>query len=446
MKKTSLHKKLTMLVLGGIMALSVTSAPALAAEHKSMTLDESIQMALENNRTIKQSAADMDSAQWTLKEAKSGTGPTLAWSSTAEKVGGSYYSASGRDRDFTNKLTASLPIYTGGKLENTIKKAELGIDVSNLSLEQSKQSIKLKATKAYYSILQYRNLVQVDKESVDKLQEHLQNVTAQYNAGTVAKLDILTSQVNLVNAQQSLVTAQNNYDVAVSTFNNIVGLPTDTVVDVQEELKYEKYALVLPDCIDYALQHRPESVSDDIAVKQADAAIAAAKAGNMPQVSLTASDTLDGNDPFKKDVTDQWGVGLSASWNLFDNNVTKAQVKQAEAAKRKAEEVTAQQKETIQLDVRSAYLTMAAAEKNIQTTKTAVEQAQEAYKIAQVRYSSGVGTNVDVLDEQVALTTAQTNYIQALYDYNTGKASLDNAMGVPIDLDASQYVSNQASK
>jgi len=69
MKKTSLHKKLTMLVLGGIMALSVTSAPALAAEHKSLTLDESIQMALENNRTIKQSAADMDTAQWTLKEA-----------------------------------------------------------------------------------------------------------------------------------------------------------------------------------------------------------------------------------------------------------------------------------------------------------------------------------------------------------------------------------------
>ena len=86
---------------------------------------------------------------------------------------------------------------------------------------------------------------------------------------------------------------------------------------------------------------------------------------------------------------------------------------------------------------------MIAAEKNIPTTKVAVEQSQEDYKIAQVRYSAGVGTNLDVIDAQVALTTAQTNYIQALYDYNTSKASLDKAMGIQVDLDASQYNDNK---
>ena len=75
---------------------------------------------------------------------------------------------------------------------------------------------------------------------------------------------------------------------------------------------------------------------------------------------------------------------------------------------------------------------MQEAEKRIDTTKVAVVQAEEDYKIAQVRYSAGVGTNLDVMDSQVALTQAKTNYIQALYDYNTSKAKLEKAMGIPV--------------
>ncbi|MDY6295937.1 MAG: TolC family protein, partial [Schwartzia succinivorans] len=94
------------------------------------------------------------------------------------------------------------------------------------------------------------------------------------------------------------------------------------------------------------------------------------------------------------------------------------------------------------LEVQTALLSLQAAEKNIQTTKVAVDKAQEDYKIAQVRYSAGVGTNLDVMDAEQALITAQTTYITALYNYNTSKASLDLAMGIKVDLDVAGYYKN----
>ena len=77
------------------------------------------------------------------------------------------------------------------------------------------------------------------------------------------------------------------------------------------------------------------------------------------------------------------------------------------------------------------YLNILAAKEQIRATEASVAEAEEAYKIAEVRYSSGVGTNLDVLDAELQLSTARTNYISALYNYNIGLATLENAMGIP---------------
>ena len=153
--------------------------------------------------------------------------------------------------------------------------------------------------------------------------------------------------------------------------------------------------------------------------------------------------SLTGDDPFDEDITGQWTAGFTANWNLFDNGVTHASVEQAKASLRSSEESAAATKEDIQLNVRQQFLSLQAAEKNIQTTSKAVEQAEEDYKIAQVRYSAGVDTNLSVMDAQEKLTSARTNYYTALYNYNTSKAALDKAMGIPIDIDVPRYVSAQ---
>ena len=443
MKKVNrFHKKLTVLVLTGLLALG--SGTALAADTVELSLEDSIQMAFENNRSIKQSLAQVDEARWNLSSARRSAGPTLTWQGTANRVGGKYYEHADYNNTYGNTLQAGYNLDTSGSLKHTRERASYALNAADLTLENTKQSVKLQTTQAYYQLLECRNLVDVDQEAVDTLQEHLSNVNAQYRVGTVAKSDVLASEVQLANAQQSLVTAQNNYDIAMASLNNIIGLPSDTILSVKDQLQYTAYPdLNLDKCTVYALDNRPDGIAADYQVEQSKEALAIAKAGHLPTVTAAVTRSLTGRDEFKEDITGQWTAGLTASWNIFDNGQVTASVEQAKAGLRAAEESAAATKETIQLNVREQYLSLIAAEKNIQTTSKAVEQAEEDYKIAQVRYSAGVDTNLSVMDAQEKLTSARTNYYTALYNYNTSKAALDKAMGIPVDIDVPRYVAAQ---
>lgn len=434
MNKKSLNKTITAVLLSGSLFLGGSNL-AFAQDTVDLTLDNTVELALENNRTIKQSVYDTDSDRWALSEAKGQKGFSINWQTVAAAASGETYDLQNRASTYQNVVEASIPLYTGGQLENNIKSKEIGVDISDLTLENTKQQIKYDTTKGYYNILQCRNLVGVNQETVDQLQAHLDTVNAKYAAGTVAKSDVLRSQVELADAKQNLVNAENNYDLSISSLNNLIGLPIDTKINIQDELKYTKYDLSLAECMDLAMTNRPDGVAVAKSIEQAKASVKAAQAGNLPQLSAYASYTIDGDDAFNNDAAEKSEVGVKASWNLFDNNVTKAQVRQAEAALAKAQEKAQYVNEGIQLEVHQAYLNLLSAEKNIQTTSVAVNQASEDYTIAQVRYTAGVGTNIDVMDAAVALTTAKTNYVQALYDYNVSKAQLDKAMGLPVDLD-----------
>ncbi|MBE6096773.1 MAG: TolC family protein [Schwartzia succinivorans] len=421
-----------------------------------LTLVESVKMALNNNRTIKEADTDVDSAKWARHEARRAAGPQLTWEGSARKIkgkAGDYIDQQHQmgninydgTKSYTNSFSVAIPLYTGGKIENSIAASEYGIDVADLTMEATKQNVRYQTTAAYYSILQNRNLIQVRQEAVDTLAAHLKNVNAQYTVGTVAKSDLLRSQVELANAQQNLINAQNDYDISVATFNNIVGLPTNTIVNASEELTYTKYELSLPACTEYALYHRPDGLAADRGVKAAEAQMNAAKSGWQPSLTAQVSRNLGGDGPFKTNGSvdnNSTTYGVVATWNIFDNGITEAQVAQKKAALKKAQQEALAMDEQIQLEVQTALLSLQAAEKNIQTTKVAVDKAQEDYKIAQVRYSAGVGTNLDVMDAEQALITAQTTYITALYNYNTSKASLDLAMGIKVDLDVAGYYKN----
>ena len=438
-------------MLAGFLTMAASGVSG-AAERMPINLEDSVQMALANNRTIKQSVADRDSARWSLSEARRQTGPKLSWEGTAYRIGGSNYdtqreyyyngfSNAAYRNAFGNTVSLSYPLYTGGRLENAIESAEYGLNSADLTLEDTLQTVRERSTEYYYQILQFRNAIEVRQESVKTLQEHLENVRAQYRVGIVAKSDVLRSEVELANAQQALVTAENNYNLAIATLNNYIGLPTDTVLEPQDQLAYTKYDLSLEGCTAYALDNRPDGAAADYAVKRAEIAKESAKSGYRPTLSAVAAKTISGETEFRKDHGDGWQAGLSANWNIFDNGVTNAQVHAAEAALYKAQETAASIKEGIQLEVRSAYLNLLAAEKNIQTTKIAVTRAEEDYKIASVRYSAGVDTNLAVMDAEESLTTARMNYYQALYEYNVSKATLDKAMGIPVGIDVTRYVS-----
>lgn len=424
--------------------LSMTNSVS-AADIVDLNLDETVQRALENNRTIKRSIASRESAYWALRQARRRSGPTVSWNTVANAVGGdSYSNDTYNHRLFSNTATISYPVYDGNALKEGRVAARYGLNSADMALENSLQTIRQTATNYYYNVLRCRNQIEVDADNVRTLTEHLNNVNAQFKAGTVAKADVLASQVRLANAQQSLVTAQNDYDVAVATLSNYLLLPADTIIRAQDQLTYQPYNLTLANCTAFALENRPDVAAADYEVKQAESGVRSAKAGYRPTVNASASKGLTGKSPFRDNITDSWTAGISANWDIFDNGVTAARVESAKASLASAEENAAEIRERVQLEVQSAFLTLHAAEKNISTTQVAIASAEEDFKIAQVRYAAGVGTNLDVMDASDKLTQAKNNYYTALYTYNTARASLNKAMGMPVAIDVVRYVSAES--
>jgi outer membrane protein len=397
-----------------------------------LSLDDSIAMALKNNPTVKMAEAERFRYQWAVRESLSYYGPTLTYNHYDTRTSPA---ATATQPDiynrYENKVGLSMSLYTGGKVEAQVKQARLNYQVSDLGLAKTKQQMKNSATTAYFNVLQTRNLVQVNQESVDSLVAHLKNVQAQYDVGTVAKSDVLRSEVELANAQQNLIKAQNNYDLAIANLNNVIGLPLATEIKLKEELKYIKFGQPLDDCVNYALTNRPDVTQARANLDSAKEGVKVARSGYLPKVALSAAkDWYDAD--FPGDKNHNWTIGLTTSLTVFDTQLTRSQVKEAEYNVVKMSETARQTNDTVALEVRQAYLSMKEAEKRIETSKVAVDKAEEDFKIAQVRYNAGVGTNLDVIDAQVALTQAKTNYVQALYDYNTSKANLDKAMGMAV--------------
>jgi len=165
------------------------------------------------------------------------------------------------------------------------------------------------------------------------------------------------------------------------------------------------------------------------------------KAGMRPKVDAGIKRNFSGDAPFKtnNDNSDSWSVGVSANWNIFDNQVTAAQVSRKKSDVRRAEAELSDTRNTVRLDVRTAFLSLQAAEENIKTMQDALFKAKEDYRIEMVRYTAGVGTNLEVMDAQDKLVSAKGDYISALYSYNKSKADLDTAMGLPVELDVAPF-------
>lgn len=424
-------------ILGAVVlsALSLQSVCAAATPATvDLNLEKAVHMALVNNSGVKIAKTQLAAAQAQKDQAKGARWGSLSashYSGRYEKYQNSTVLDNTVANTHTNSVSLALPIYTGGKLEGNIEKASKNLEAYKYGMEGSYQTAEYNATKGYYDVLNASNSVALCTETVDRLADHLKNTEAQFNVGVVAKVDVLTSQVNLADAQQSLTKAQNSYDYSVASLNNVIGLPQNTKLNLSEGLEYKAYNNTLDNCITYAMANNPSVHQAELAVDMAKAAQKVANAGNIPQVNLAAENDW-AKDKFPGSDKDSWAVGVNVSWNFWDYGVTAAKVAEAKANVLNAQETYRQTSDSIRLGVRNSYLSLREAEKRIGTSSVSVAQAEEAYRIAVIRYQAGVGTNTDVIDASVYLTTAKNNYITALYDYNTSLAALKEGMGIPV--------------
>lgn len=411
-----------------------------------LNLPKTVQMALDYNRDIKNSQYALKKAEYAINQAQAGKKPTVDYNfgaqrsratdaATYSRAASLMGSANSISNAFSNGISVNIPLYTGGLVEGQIDVAKLGKTNAQEEILRVEQATKYSAIEGYYGLLAYQELQGVYHEAVDNLQGHLDNVQAQYNVGTKAKVDVLSSDVSLANAKTTAITADNNVAIAESNLNNILGLPLETKLNLADhQLPFDTYNISLQEAMDYAMKYRPEVLQAAIAVQEAERSIDIADAGNKPTVAITggndwADNTFPGIDANKR----SWKVAAGVTYNFYDGGATKAKVNQAKQDLLVARETEQKTRESVQLQVKQAYLNIRSAAQKVEETQTVVDQARENYRIQNIRYQAGVGINLDVLDAQLSLNQAQVNHIQALYDYNVGIAKLEQVMGVDVE-------------
>lgn len=413
-------------------AIADVAAPD--AANLDIDLKGAVTTAIQNNRDITIAELQRKEAEADVSAAAAAKNPSLGytWNTTQKKASIARQNVQAPDnRNYSQSLQLQWPVWTFGQVEGAIDAARYQKNVKDLEVYKTEADTKLSAVEAYYKYLEAIKLADVANESVNDYANHLNNVQQQFDAGIVAKLDVLTSNVSLANAKQQKIAADNARDVAEASLNNIMRVPMNTKLNaVDKEFPEPEFDLTMDQAILMAQKYRWELVEADYGVKAAQANLRSAKAGYMPTVSVNGNygwneAAISGFDK------DKWSVGGTLSWSLWDGGSTQAKVKKADAALKEAQESLLKARETVELNVRQAYLDVLSYKEQIRATEASVAQAEEAYKIATVRYSSGVGINLDVLDAELQLNTAKKNYITALYNYNIGLATLERAMGIP---------------
>lgn len=417
------------------LASSITEAAAPEAAAMDIDLKGAVTTAIQNNRDITIAELKRREAEADVSAAAAKKNPSVSYSwqrnQYPTQVVTTALGTQSSNHGYSQGINVSWPIWTFGKVEGAIDAARYQKNIADLTVYKTEADTKLAAVQAYYQYLEAVKLAEVQAQSVTDYASHLNNVQQQFDAGIVAKLDVLSSNVSLANAKQKSIAADNTRDVAEANLNNIMRVPMNTTLNpLDKNFPEPEFDLTMEQAILMAQKYRWELVEADYGVRAAEASLRSAKAGYLPTVSVGGGYSWKEASVTAVDK-DDWTVQGGLSWSLWDGGATQASVKKADAAVKTAQETLLQAREKIELEVRQDYLNVLSYKEQIRAAEASVAQAEEAYKIATVRYSSGVGINLDVLDAELALNTARTNYITALYNYNIGLATLEHAMGVP---------------
>lgn len=417
------------------LASSITEAAAPEAAAMDIDLKGAVTTAIQNNRDITIAELERREAEADVSAAAAKKNPSISYSwqrnQYPTQVVTTALGTQSSNHGYSQGINVSWDIWTFGKVEGAIDAARYQKNIADLNVYKTEADTKLAAVQAYYQYLEAVKLAEVQAQSVTDYASHLNNVQQQFDAGIVAKLDVLSSNVSLANAKQKSIAADNTRDVAEANLNNIMRIPMNTTLNpLDKNFPEPEFDLTMEQAILMAQKYRWELVEADYGVKAAEASLRSAKARYLPTVSVGGGYSWEEASMTAVDK-DDWAVKGVLSWSLWDGGATQASVKKADAAVKTAQETLLQAREKIELEVRQDYLNVLSYKEQIRAAEASVAQAEEAYKIATVRYSSGVGINLDVLDAELALNTARTNYITALYNYNIGLATLEHAMGVP---------------
>lgn len=407
-----------------------------AEEAKYLSLQESINMALQNNLGLLSAKEEIRGAEFRKKAAFSDFWPKLnaqyGYTKLNEtpaivvpRVG---YIPLGWQETYQFSLGFEQPIFTGFSLKLLYELADLGLNISKMRYEFFKQEIIWRVKEGYFQILKAKKLREVAEQALKQIEAHWEVAKQFYAAGMIPKNDLLQTEVQLAQYRQNLIKAENVLALAEANFNNILRLPDTQKIQLKEVLSYTPFPHSLPESQNIALANRPEIKELTTIWQQAHKSVDLARSAYYPRVVVSGNYLKAEDKPFPN--AESWNVMALAKWTFWEWGKTNWQVEEAKVRVKQAENAIEELKDKIKLEVKQAHLSLQEAEKNIPVAQKAIEQAEENLRISQARYQEQVATSTEVLDAQTFLVQALTNYTNALAEYNIAQAKLIRAMGI----------------
>jgi TolC family type I secretion outer membrane protein len=422
--------------------LQVQAAPStqssLSPTGKLLTIQDAVQIGLENHPRIKSANERIGSQEAVLGQQMSAYYPTVSLNNRYQTSQSS--TSGGADEaseSYSSQASFNMILYNFGKREGNVQAARETLNATKQDYATTTQDIILAIKQAYYIYLGSQEVVRVRRETVRSRELLVRQARGFYEVGTRARIDVARAEANLYSAQADLIAAENNVKIAWVTLRNAMGLPRLSEQPVAADSPEVELSMNLAGARNIAFDSRTELKSFEALRKASDQLIATARRGHLPDLNFDASygrrhvsnETVGDRTLNTFPLQPTWSVGLSFNIPIFDGFRTTNRVEETLHNYYNIKAQEEDRRQQIALEVEQSYLRVVEFQERINATDSAARAAKENLDLALGRYQVGVGSIIEVTDAETLYTDAQTTYIRTIYDYKIADAQLARAMG-----------------
>ncbi len=427
--------------ISGIILILLTFTVGYSPVHAGtqLTLRECVDTALKNQPAIRAAQGNVSAGAGRETQAASPYFPQVSAStgySDTHSLGA--FGGESVTKSYTTTLQVNQLLYDFGKTGNALDAARWSTRSSQRDLERTVQDVILNVKQAYFALLQAGKLVLVAKKTMEQTESHLKQARAFFNAGSKPRFDVTRAEVDVNTANLNLINARTSVRIRTIALNNAMGIDPGQKTEIEEELPPVSSVPALEQAQIDALKNRPEMLKAEADIEAARARVRAEQTNYLPTLSVSgayswAKGTTDLGEFqgifFSFDVRNSWNAGVMLTVPLFQGGLTKGRVSEARANLIVLEAQQDATRQSILLEVNQSYADMESAKVRIDVMDSSLQKARENLELAQGRYEAGIGPYIEVTDAQLAAVQAETDYVQAQYDYQLSVARLLKAMG-----------------
>jgi outer membrane protein TolC len=426
-----------------IIILSVIFSTTVFAQNK-LTLEESLQIGLDNSRQIKISESVLRSTDAKVTEFTSQMLPKLSLSAgytymnlnnpTELGIGPAPIQIENPFYTYGMQLSIQQPIFTGFQLSSLRSSAKNTYEAVNLEHQKNINKKALEIHNAFWNFFKAQKQVDLTEEYLLSLKNNLNQTKEFLDNGLVTMNDYLKMKVQVSNTELKLIDTKNNLEIARASFNKTLGLSLNKKTEIQISFlsEYEQM-LNYEDFLSFAMDNREELKSFQFKIEAGEDRVTAANSNWWPKLYASGSFYLYNLNAKTFSVEDErlqmWFVGLSLNWDLWNWGYTSSKSSQAEEEVLQNKETLELLKEQIELDVYNAFLKLKSEQEKIDVSQLTVESAKENLRLTNEKYDYQLATSNDLIDAEVQLLDAKTKLAFSNADYEIAKAKLEVTIG-----------------